>query len=436
MSITAYEGPAGCGKTTRLMESISYELTHGRFSSNQRLLALTFMHGSRRRLEQKLRRVEGMKKRYVCSTFDSFARLLVHRWRLLARTMGLLDQCDSEEPDFDKTCGIAGRLLEKDAVCGWVARAFPVVIVDEAQDLSAERVDIVRGLSRMCCLYLAADEYQCLNDQQANVAMNWLHETSCVTSLTGNYRTTVPALLNAALAVRTGQEVVSEGNFRVIGVPAFGLGAWEVASDLARGDRWNWAILSPVRKGFALHVVERLKQRPIGKVPLGPFSISWEANDKEEIQEIMDQLRLPAEMHVCEAQAISERHPKNWVFKRVTNRLKREADLTGKSVYTKSRIHHEIAKVINLSRRHSEFQNARIVAMTIHQAKNREFDGVILLWPYEATGSSSYQRRLLYNAITRARYYCSVIVPERSVGLRTRRLPFSAEIARAVSSTS
>ena len=39
--------------------------------------------------------------------------------------------------------------------------------------------------------------------------------------------------------------------------------------------------------------------------------------------------------------------------------------------------------------------------MTVHQAKNREFDSVIILWPYEVAGTADRQRRLLYNAVTR-----------------------------------
>jgi superfamily I DNA/RNA helicase len=48
--------------------------------------------------------------------------------------------------------------------------------------------------------------------------------------------------------------------------------------------------------------------------------------------------------------------------------------------------------------------------MTIHQAKNREFDSVIVLWPYEVAGVVDRQRRLLYNAITRAQRQAVVVV--------------------------
>ena len=61
--------------------------------------------------------------------------------------------------------------------------------------------------------------------------------------------------------------------------------------------------------------------------------------------------------------------------------------------------------------------------MTIHQAKNREFHSVIVLWPYEVAGTIERQRRLLYNAITRAR--CRVLVVVQNPD-RLRRPPFMA----------
>ena len=48
--------------------------------------------------------------------------------------------------------------------------------------------------------------------------------------------------------------------------------------------------------------------------------------------------------------------------------------------------------------------------MTVHGAKNREFDYVFVLWPFEIAGNDEYRRRLLYNAVTRARNDAVVIV--------------------------
>jgi superfamily I DNA/RNA helicase len=50
--------------------------------------------------------------------------------------------------------------------------------------------------------------------------------------------------------------------------------------------------------------------------------------------------------------------------------------------------------------------------MTIHQAKNREFPVVIVLWPFQVTGDALRARRCLYNAITRAKRRAIVIVQD------------------------
>jgi superfamily I DNA/RNA helicase len=52
--------------------------------------------------------------------------------------------------------------------------------------------------------------------------------------------------------------------------------------------------------------------------------------------------------------------------------------------------------------------------MTVHGAKNREFDNVIVLWPAAITGSDDQKRRLLYNAVTRAKSRCLVLVQAKA----------------------
>lgn len=56
-----------------------------------------------------------------------------------------------------------------------------------------------------------------------------------------------------------------------------------------------------------------------------------------------------------------------------------------------------------------------MAAMTVHQAKNREFDGVVVLWPYQLGGDDEHRRRLLYNAVTRARNWCTVVVQNENL---------------------
>src|SRR5438034_11376269 len=79
MSLSAYIGAAGVGKTVHLMRAQGNALAQIPLGDGQRVLALTFMHGSRRRVDDKLRGVAGLRGRYSCMTIDRFA------WELCVR---------------------------------------------------------------------------------------------------------------------------------------------------------------------------------------------------------------------------------------------------------------------------------------------------------------------------------------------------------------
>ena len=63
-------------------------------------------------------------------------------------------------------------------------------------------------------------------------------------------------------------------------------------------------------------------------------------------------------------------------------------------------------------------------AMTIQRAKNRESGEVLVVWPHSTAGSIDHQRRLLYNAVTRAKHRCSIVVFGQG---RTGKAPFTGD---------
>jgi hypothetical protein len=73
MSLVAFTGAAGMGKTFQLMRQEQNTLVNVPLAEGQKVLALTFMHGSRRRLEDRLRTVPGLRGRFSCITIDRFA---------------------------------------------------------------------------------------------------------------------------------------------------------------------------------------------------------------------------------------------------------------------------------------------------------------------------------------------------------------------------
>ncbi len=78
-----FEGVAGTGKTTRLINELKQHVNNEDFDDGQKILAITFMHGSRRRLQQTLSAEESVADRFECLTIDSFAKRIAERWRSL-----------------------------------------------------------------------------------------------------------------------------------------------------------------------------------------------------------------------------------------------------------------------------------------------------------------------------------------------------------------
>ena len=160
MPVTAFEGPAGTGKTHNLIAHVASEASRRPLSSHERVLALTFMHGSRRRLDARLRDIRALVGRCRAATVDSFARRLCGRWRSLVGDLGHGVPADD---DHDGTCRVAAALLARPIVQSWVVGSYPFVVVDEAQDLSVERFEMVREAAKGCHVLVAFDEFQCLN---------------------------------------------------------------------------------------------------------------------------------------------------------------------------------------------------------------------------------------------------------------------------------
>ena len=80
---------------------------------------------------------------------------------------------------------------------------------------------------------------------------------------------------------------------------------------------------------------------------------------------------------------------------------------------------------VAIHRAYAPQQRGGTRATSIHGAKNREFGTVVLLWGAGVQGTDEYKRRLLYNAITRGRESCTVLV-------QTERLLHSPRLLEAL----
>lgn len=404
MAFKGFEGPAGTGKTHELIAAVRAEAAKPGFVAHQRVLALTFMHGSRRRLDERLRAFPETRRRSVCMTVDSFAGHLVHRWR---SSVGALP----DPKQFDDTCEACGVLLERPEIARWVARTFPIVAVDEAQELRPCRLRIIKALADHTQSLIAADEFQCL-DQGTDTGpfLEWFHAGD-VQPLTAVRRTTRPGLLNAAIALRQG------------GAPANGVGLsihyrHPNQAPFAIGHVLNHAVgrtavlVAPGGTEWAERMIPRWVQglqSPLQTVP--PLKVGWEDNPSEEAAAIAGA--------VCNGNSVSNANlvtaltslPKPPVWLRAalaTIDVARRAH--GRTQWNEPDL---LALLERKASAHRAFGFSRardIPVMSVHAAKNRQFRNVVVLWTHGVVGTAEHKRRLLYNAITRAEHQCSVFV--------------------------
>jgi len=96
--------------------------------------------------------------------------------------------------------------------------------------------------------------------------------------------------------------------------------------------------------------------------------------------------------------------------------LEKELRVGGRRTIPAGDIPEHIKQIVHRRRAFGHFGEISRVAMTVHQAKNREFEFVIALWPLKIAQDSEQQRRLLYNAVTRAKRRALVIVEDPKGG--------------------
>jgi hypothetical protein len=221
----------------------------------------------------------------------------------------------------------------------------------------------------------------------------------------------VPALLTAAAAIRAGAAPASGQGFQIM--PA--MGKPMAAAYLANAIAWHRsdtvAIITPSLTGnFARDVVDRVCKQACGKNRNGPYPIRWDRTNDEELKMLVDRLDLGVHSTTTETLAALERLPHSGVVRETSAWVRYQARATGKAAFSRPEIEAVIAQKVAARRQRYGVDKYDLAAMTVQQAKNREFDGVVTLWPFRVGGDAEHKRRLLYNAITRARRWCTVVV--------------------------
>lgn len=432
MSLQFIEGGAGTGKTTTVIDRLGTVIAAAPLGDHQRVLALTKMHGSRRRVRDRLSKVVGLGGSFDSMTIDSFAWRILRRWRSLARVL-----CGATPTGFNEICDQAGRLLEEACVQKWVASTFPIVVIDELQDSKDGQLRVLKGLSARCECIAAGDWFQDLDGETACPSVEWARQQAPPTVLSTTHRTKTPGLLAAATALREHRAVVPARGFSIKGVPAFALGAWEVALKIAQwAGSGSVAVISPVtaaRSAFVRQVVERVNSGSVGQQrPIGPFKLFWEAGQDDQVARVCREVGLPDDGDAL-VRAESLMLSAEGSVLLVRDWLSRQRRLFGLREFKASELRDAIRHLMQQRRGHARHEERRLTALSVHQAKNREFDRVIVLWPYEVSGSEERKRRHAYNAITRARHEVHVVVQNAS---RVSQSPFVPSTAPSTTTRS
>jgi UvrD-like helicase C-terminal domain/AAA domain len=422
VSVLGFHGAAGTGKTTKLMAALELHLATSPLAGESKVLALTRMHGSRHRLIDRLGQTS-CRDRYECMTFDRFAWELNSRWRSLLRDLG---HAPTSEFDYDATCEAAARLLAIPHVVKWVAARYPIALVDEFQDCRGGRLDMVKSLVGQAELFVAADEFQDLQGTGQSEAVTWLRTATDVEELSTFHRTSDLDLLAMGAALRSGSTVSKGKNAKVFSAPTPNVAAGFLARGIAWSGRDDTVVLSATTSAnpFVRDTLVRLAAKPIGPdgKQLGPYNVGWEQSRDNLEGQLCTELGLPDD---AEATISGPHFPSGSTLpahREIARWIESQRNLRGDVPF----LCRELRARVRRSVQHLRAQPGRmrgIRCMTIHQAKNREFDRVLVLWPMGVPGDIEVQRRLLYNAVTRAKKSATIIVqdPKRS---RTTSAPF------------
>jgi hypothetical protein len=224
--------------------------------------------------------------------------------------------------------------------------------------------------------------------------------------------------LAAAAAIRNGHAPANGQGFRILrpGV-SIPLAATLLANAIAwREGGGHVAIITPaLQGGYAQSVVARVGQGPCGQHGNGPYSIHWEGTDRDEAQAIIAALDLAVVASGTATLAALRLLLPSGPVRAAMAWVGNEIHASGRVEFARAEIEAVIARKVALRRQHGGSATHVFTALTVQQAKNREFDGVVVLWPYQVGGDAEHKRRLLYNAVTRARRWCHIVVQGQNI---------------------
>jgi len=405
---------------------------------------MTFMHGARRRLESSIGSHNLCSKiPFTVCTIDSFALSLVNRWRsalgiefpVLPAPAGCeksFERHSRSHLTFEDIANHATQLLKKSTVARIVGSSYPLVIIDEFQDCTEQRLELVKALSEECQLILAADPFQLLQSNTTSCpAAEWIETFESAKGLE-HHQLTEPHRFSANLGIFAAARAVrdnvplQEPTITVHCGPASPAAWWMMERLLLGwyGPRWsgNTAIISPSGGGVIDDVLQAMSEHAVKR---GCKPICWaRQSTSEEEQAALQSALGVTRNHLDEDDWHLPAEPVSTHASEIIDNAQRFVELRGLRRIPKYLIAAMVERSVHTARSQSR-SHSRFVVTTIHGAKNREFDNVIVVWSYRIPPDRGLQRRLLYNAISRAKINCvvfdtrkkSVVINDPIIGL-------------------
>jgi hypothetical protein len=381
-------------------------------SEHQRVLALSVMRGAIRRLEEKL----GQDCREVPTeirTIDSFALLLLNRWRGaigFSRPVVPTSEDNSFEGafhshlTFERICQEAATLLKSSTVGKLIGLSYPIIVIDEFQDCYGPKLDLVKQLARHSQLLASADEFQLLDEIEGCPAVEWILEAEAsgasVTTLTESHRCSVRSIISAAKALRYNTPS-GERTIPVYCCPKWRMAATKLIFHKPTG---NLALISPTHKPISGILNDY--DRQLREKAWPPIYWRRETSRYDETAALLKEL------------ALDDRSESMWSVPAA--QLSASAQRTVQFILRATRLRGlcniPTSFAASLAEKfmsdHASWEHAaKRAALTVHGAKNREFDNVVILWDSYGLQkwSEEKRRRSLYNAVTRAKRSCIVL---------------------------
>lgn len=415
-SVSLVLGQAGTGKTTWLVEEVKRLAPRLISQPHQAVLAITRMHGARRRVSDKLRTECAVN--FSVQTIHAFALKIANKWRSerykrpLHPVHELVNGAETafgSEVHFDQVIREAVRILESETARRVVGQTYPLIIVDELQDCHGSILELIKALSVCGNLLAAADDFQLLDTTvQGCPSIEWIraleHQGAARIHRTEEpHRFANPAIFQAARAVREG-EPTEKWAIPMVSCPKAGPAAWRILTSLLWSKppwRGSTAVLcTSLDDPFLKQVLESLERQWVKRAKGAQLRWTIEGTGAAE------QEKLLAEVLRSEEREIDSHE----IAARVLRCARRFSRLRGLPELTPAVLKRHVETAVHSRRAYCPLNPKKLVT-TIHGAKNLEFDNVVVLWGYKLQDENSENaRRLLYNAVTRAKHNCMVLV--------------------------